>query len=80
MVNNTYSLNEFGNVVGCDIIRGAGFNTNSNSTELTYDIIMQDIVSFVNQFLDKWFFVELPEKNKKDYWNKAFNNKLNVIL
>lgn len=78
MLNNTHTLNKYGNIVGCDIIRGAGFNTNTNNAKLTYNLIMKDMVKFVNGFLKNQYF-NSSEKMKASYWD-YYSNQLHITI
>lgn len=53
---NPNSLNYLGNVVGVDIVRGAGFNTAKVDLALTYQQIQCDMSFFINKFLETIFF------------------------
>ena len=48
---NNETLNKGFDVVAVDIVRGSGFNINSNSTKVTYELISEDLQIFIEKFL-----------------------------
>ena len=49
---NPSSLNEYGNLVVADIVRGSGFSFSNSSTPLTFALIAQDMATFINKTLE----------------------------
>ena len=66
-------------MIGADVIRGAGFtHTQTKSKEITYDLIMRDIIVFVNKFINEVYFDET--KMGREFWINARPEWSNEIL
>lgn len=91
ITENKHSQNQFANVIGVDIVRDAGFNNvKENAYEQSYEIIMRDIIIFVNKFFtlrvfqppEKSGFSQTNDRSDEKYWKKYlhFYNEIQVTL